>query len=125
MNPTIPNLEISEATEEQLRERAYFLWLEHGSPHGEDWAHWFAAKQQLLAALAGTGAESLTRAQDAAPHHTILQTLAAHTTDPTHRFHVIATVHDNRVDVVAGEARQRVRGRHFDGSLRTRPKKKR
>ena len=52
----------------------------------------------------------------------IKNTVAAHLSDPTHRFHAPGSKHDIRLDVVAGEARQRVRGRHFGGSLRAQQK---
>jgi hypothetical protein len=56
-------------------------------------------------------------------HFSIKTTVAAHLSDPAHRFHAPGAVHDGRLDVIAGEARQRVRGRRFGGSLRSKPKK--
>lgn len=38
--------------------------------------------------------------------------------DPAHRFHKTGKPNDDRRTVAAGEALQRVRGRHFDSSLR-------
>jgi len=41
-----------EGTVNQLvRDRAYHLWLEAGSPDGRDQEHWLAAEQEILAAL--------------------------------------------------------------------------
>ena len=34
--------------DERIREIAYFLWLEHGSPEGEAERHWFPAAQGLV-----------------------------------------------------------------------------
>lgn len=115
----------SELQEEEIRVRAYFLWLERGCLHGEDCAHWFAARQQLLAERGSTADHRSEHAPDRSSHFAIEKTLGAHLSDPTHRFHAPGTAHDARLDVVAGEARQRVRGRHFDSSLRPRPKKPR
>jgi hypothetical protein len=99
--------------EQRVRERAYSLWLARGSPHGNDWHDWLTATHQLQTESA------------APPHPKIKDAVAAHTNDPAHRFHGTGAAHDARVDVVAGEARQRVRGRHLDSSLRPQPKKPR
>jgi hypothetical protein len=37
---------------QRVRERAYAIWEEEGSPHGSDLAHWFRAEAELRAALA-------------------------------------------------------------------------
>lgn len=55
-------------------------------------------------------------------HVAIKDTVASHLSDPTHRFHATGKPRDNRRTVIAGEAPQRVRGRHFDSSLRATPK---
>ena len=49
----------------------------------------------------------------AAPTHplSIKTTLAAHQSDPTHRFHATGGTHDDRATVAAGGALQRMRGR--------------
>ncbi len=54
-----------------------------------------------------------------ASHLTIKDSVANSLSDPAHRFHGTGPAHDDRLDVIAGEARQRVRGRHFDTSLRS------
>jgi hypothetical protein len=36
--------------EQAIRERAYHLWLESGSPHGDADAHWLAAQREILSA---------------------------------------------------------------------------
>ena len=124
MNPT-PRaaLNESERLEARIRERAYFLWLERGRPPGEDCDHWFTAKQQLLTESVPPDADRSPPGQDQTSHFTIEKTLATHLADPAHRFHAPGQAHDARLDVVAGEARQRVRGRHHDSSLRAQPKK--
>jgi len=43
--------------------------------------------------------------------------------DPNYRFHETVNPSDIRRAVAAGEAVQRLRGRHFEGSLRAQPKK--
>ena len=108
----------------QIRERAYFRWLDLGRPDGDDQAHWFWARQQLMVQDLAPELQP-TPGADTAPHFSIQNTVADHLADPTHRFHDRATPHDARLDVVAGEARQRVRGRHFDSSLRAQPKTRR
>ncbi|MBI2515550.1 MAG: DUF2934 domain-containing protein [Opitutae bacterium] len=37
-----------EPTEDEIRERAYQLWLSEGKPEGRDFDHWLAARQALL-----------------------------------------------------------------------------
>jgi hypothetical protein len=108
--------------DEHVRVRAYYLWLERGCPHGEDGDHWFAAQRQLLATMTAAIVEAPPRADDGPARFSIRQTVAEHLSDPTHRFHPPGAAHDNRLDVIAGEARQRVRGRRFGGSLRPQPK---
>lgn len=34
-------------TEETIRDRAYALWVEAGSPEGNDWQFWHEAERQL------------------------------------------------------------------------------
>jgi hypothetical protein len=53
----------------------------------------------------------------------IRRTVANHSVDPTHRFHGPTHRGDTRNAVAASEALQRVRGRHFGGSLRAQQKK--
>lgn len=121
MNPTTPEITRNVAgPEESIREHAYFLWRERGCPVGQDWDDWFAAEQHALSAL--PGADVKTPASTGGEHFSIKHTLAAHLSDPTHRFHAPAAAHDDRLNVIAGEARQRVRGRRLGGSLRSQPK---
>jgi len=40
------------AEQDKIRDLAYRLWQEAGSPHGRDQEFWFAAEQQLKAATA-------------------------------------------------------------------------
>src|SRR5476651_528233 len=110
MNPTIPHLpRDAEPREELIRQRAYFLWLDGGCPQGGDWEHWFTARQQLLAVIDPSAAGNPSPGDGTLAHFSIRETLAAHLSDPAHRFHGTGVAHDNRQDVVAGEARQRVR----------------
>jgi hypothetical protein len=124
MNPTSsPSPRESEVPAERIRERAYFLWLEHGCPEGENLDHWLAAEREFFAVGPAAANEPPSTFGEPPSLFSIKKTVAAHLSDPTHRFHATGAVHDNRVDVIAGEARQRVRGRHFGGSLRATPKK--
>ncbi len=109
--------------EERIRQRAYFLWLDRGCPQGGDWDHWFAARQELLLELSPAATGTGTPGDAAAAHYSIRTTVATNLSDPAHRFHSPGAVHDGRLNVVAGEARQRVRGRRFGGSLRAAQKK--
>jgi hypothetical protein len=113
----------TEPPDNLIRQRAYSLWLECGCPHGGDWEHWFAAKQQILAETQAATAKAQLTPEGASAPFSIRHTLDAHQSDPTHRFHALAKAHDDRLDVVAGEARQRVRGRRYSGSPRTLSKK--
>lgn len=108
--------------EDQVRQRAYFLWLEQGCPEGEDLAFWYAARQELLEEQQTAALEKPASGKNTPDHFSIRHTLADHHSDPSHRFHAPGAPHDDRLDVIAGEARQRVRGRHFDNSLRAQPK---
>ena len=121
---TVPFISIAAVSfpEHRIREGAYFRWLDLGRPHGDDQAHWFWARQQLIARDLAPD-KGPTPAADPSPHFSIQNTVATGLSDPTHRFHDRKTPHDARLDVVAGEARQRVRGRHFDSSLRAQPKR--
>ena len=115
MDPNQPEAQKPESPEETIRQIAYFRWIDSGGAHGNDWDHWFAAEKQLLSAatLPVTTAEAATTSPE---HYSIRTTLAAHLSDPTHKFHATGTAHDARLDVVAGEARQRVRARQPRGS---------
>jgi hypothetical protein len=117
--------EFDASEEDHIRVRAYYLWLDRGCPHGADGQDWFAAQQQQLTAttLAVTEAPAPTPTTDAPAHFSIRQTVAEHLSDPTHRFHPPGTVHDRRVDVIAGAAPQRMRGRQPSGSLHPQQKK--
>jgi len=119
MNPNpAQSPHVPQSSEDLVRQVAYFHWIDSGCPTGNDWAHWFAAEQRLLVAEASL-LDAPRRKPAPSPHLTIRSTLAAHASDPTHRFHEPAAAHDARLNVVAGEARQRVRGRHLGGSLRS------
>jgi hypothetical protein len=113
-----------ESLEERIRQRAYSLWLDGGCPHGQALDHWLAAKQELMTSLHEEAAENSPRFAypDLTSPFSIRKTIAANLADPTHRFHAPSVAHDDRLAVVAGEARQRIRGRHFAGSLRAQPK---
>lgn len=103
--------------DQQIRDRAYFRWLDLGRPDGDDLAHWFWARQQLATPASATDREPAPHAPDTGPRPAD-NTAASALPDPTRRFHDRQTPRDARLDVVAGEARQRIRGRHFDSSLR-------
>ncbi|RFC50668.1 MAG: Protein of unknown function (DUF2934) [Verrucomicrobia bacterium] len=104
---------LSVQSAEEIRTRAYFLWLDRGCPQGQHHTHWLEAERLQQRAAA--------HVVDPA-HHTIRMTVAANQSDPAHHYHSPASAHDDRVKVAAGEAPQRIRGRHFGGSLRPQAK---
>lgn len=43
---------MAELSEDQIRDRAYFLWQQDGQPEGiNDWHYWLLAEQQIRAEL--------------------------------------------------------------------------
>lgn len=36
---------------QMVKDRAYFIWLEKGKPHGQDMHFWFQAEKEILAKL--------------------------------------------------------------------------
>jgi len=40
------------ALDDQIRERAYVIWIEEGQPHGRDLEHWLRARDELLRSAA-------------------------------------------------------------------------
>ena len=103
--------------DDKVREAAYFEWLNHGCPHGDDWSHWFAAENNIVVGLDAPVVVPDEPAANATKF-ALEANFAAHSSDPLHRFHGPGTAHDDRTDIIASGARQRVRGRHFGGSLR-------
>lgn len=85
-------------SEADIRERAYYLWLDQGCPPNRDQEMWFAAKVLLH-----------DRANE--PRATLARTLAAHASDPQHHFHNPALAPDDRRAVARSGALQRRRGR--------------
>jgi len=43
----LPTLDSNSNQEEQIAHRAYELWQQRGSVHGDDWAHWFQAEIEI------------------------------------------------------------------------------
>jgi hypothetical protein len=37
----------NQATDEQIRTRAYYIWEAEGRPQGRDWEYWLKAKEEL------------------------------------------------------------------------------
>ncbi len=102
---------ISSSHEDRIRQRAYFLWLESGQLDGQHEQHWLAAAEQLAKEVDPTSAVSAFSPEATAPHLSLRNTVASHQSDPAHRFHQPSKPHDGRVDVLGGEAQQRVRSR--------------
>jgi len=42
---------MEQSLEQQIRDRAYALWLEHGCTDGNAEQHWLAAERQVLATM--------------------------------------------------------------------------
>ncbi len=85
-------------TDDEIRERAYYLWLDHGCPPDRDQEIWFAA-QVLLHDRANR------------PHPSVQQARDARQSDPQHHFHSPAILRDVRPEVARSGAPQRARGR--------------
>jgi hypothetical protein len=105
MKPTSPSTP-TVSLEDQIREAAYFQWLDRGCPVGEDLAHWFAAEQQL----AGQSSATPTPHATTAP---MPGSSPAWSETPLH-LHAAAR-RDQRPDVLASGANQRSRARHATG----------
>jgi hypothetical protein len=110
-------------SEEEIRRSAYFLWLDHGCPAGDDQAHWFAAESRLQAQSDRVPTPGKTAVPALEPFLSTGPSAAEHSADPAHRFHAPGMAADHRPLVVAGTARQRMRSRHSGGSLSPAPKK--
>lgn len=54
------------ATEEQIKERAYYIWEQEGQPEGKDLEHYLRAKQMLEA-------EEAARILEIAPKHPFIE----------------------------------------------------
>lgn len=104
--------------EDWIRERAYYLWLNRGCPHGEDWRDWFLAKAQLETESGPPSTTVYPSNPDNTRHFSIRHTIDEHQSDPAHRFHAPTVTHDARLNVAANEAPQRIRGRHFENAER-------
>lgn len=100
--PANPTTGAPAPTEAQIRERAYYLWLDQGCPPGRDREIWFAARA-LLHDHARRQPPSLRRKQ------------AAHSRDPEHHYHDPVILRDARPAVARGGAVQRIRA-HRPGS---------
>jgi hypothetical protein len=48
----VPTLNSNANHEEQIAQRAYELWQERGSVHGDDWGDWFQAEIEIKQATA-------------------------------------------------------------------------
>ena len=92
--------------EQQIRERAYQLWVAEGSCDGESDRHWLAAERELLAAFAATAPAPKQRAGRTAANSNVrpkqrrrlLRHAAAH-----HRPRPAATCAARRADRMRGE----------------------
>jgi hypothetical protein len=106
-----PNSATPTSLEDQIREAAYFDWLDRGCPVGDEWAHWFAAEQQL--AVVSPGTEQAGRAH-ATPRFQYLLT-SGQGTEPSLHLHATPKVRDDRPEIRAGGAVQRTRARQHGG----------
>jgi hypothetical protein len=98
--------------EDQIREAAYFRWLDHGCPVGDDWAHWFAAEQEITSSI---GAAAKTPLE----HRTMGSTpWPAANRGPAATHLKPVTPPDHRPEIVASGAPQRTRARQTTGGTR-------
>lgn len=88
--------------ENKIRVRAYYLWLERGSPPNQELEIWHAAKALLHD-------RSNPAPQDSR------ESRAARERTPLHHFHNPSIAHDKRTDVAASGSRQRIRARDHQG----------
>jgi hypothetical protein len=91
----LPDSSFSDA---QIRERAYYLWLDRGCPTGHDEDIWYAARALLHDHAAPTPAQQE-------------QSVAARESDPLHHFHDRTKSRDLRSAVASSGAAQRRRAR--------------
>ena len=96
--PNSTHLPTSSFSDAEIRERAYYLWLDRGCPTGHDEDIWYAARALLHdhAATAPTQQE---------------QSVAARESDPLHHFHNRTMSPDLRRAVASSGSVQRRRAR--------------
>jgi hypothetical protein len=104
MNPALP-VARSPSLEAQIREAAYFQWLDRGCPLGDEWNDWFAVENRLANGPASRPSEprglNSAHGSPAGGHATERQHVNATTSHP-----------DRRPGILAGGAAQRSRARH-------------
>lgn len=105
--------------DQQIRDAAYFRWLDRGCPLGDDWSDWFAALRHLQAAHAAhLFGEPFPTALPDAPHPALLQA-----SRPVEQFPRKKTPaperRDSRPAVLSTGAVQRVRARRHVESRRS------
>lgn len=83
-------------SEADIRERAYYLWLERGCPPDRDQEMWFAAKLLL-------------HDRTHRPPPSSRETLALHQSDPQHQYHDPGIAQDARPTVARSGRMQRIR----------------
>lgn len=101
-NTTTVSTVTTEPTAAEIRERAYYLWLEHGCPPDRDQEMWFNAKILL---------------HDRASQHELndRRMLDARQPNPQHRFHNPAASQDLRSAIAKSGAPQRRRANRPEG----------
>lgn len=99
----------SEPLEDDIRRRAYELWLNDGQVHGRDLEHWFTARQLLL--------------HQAKEHHENSASPFAPTplNHATLRRQRLRLREDRRARIAAGGNRQRLRAHHQPRAERPTP----
>jgi len=88
----------SSFSDAEIRERAYYLWLDRGCPTGHDEDIWYAARALLHDRAAPTPAQQE-------------QSVVARESDPLHHFHDRTKSPDLRPAVASSGAVQRRRAR--------------
>lgn len=59
---------MAELSQDQIRERAYYLWQEDGQPEGgNDWHYWLLAEQQITAESGAVAVKAAAPETKAAP----------------------------------------------------------
>src|SRR3954469_2042008 len=91
--------------EDQIREAAYFHWLDHGSRIGDDWTSWLSAEKTIR--------DGSALAIVSETHVVWPAAQAIRSESPSHLK--AGHGHDHRPEILAGGAAQRSRSRHTRG----------
>jgi hypothetical protein len=107
MNPALP-VARSPSLDAQIREAAYFQWLDRGCPLGDEWNDWFAVENRI-STLPVPAASRPSDPRGPMPAHG--SPAASHDMNGQH-LDVTTSHPDRRPGILASGAAQRSRARH-------------